>query len=161
MVEGDRDSLGNFIKLVKLNDSTSSEELANSADFKSYTNATPHQHIIHTKVVLDNAFNLRHDALLQIILGFQNSRRSEFGDVLKPTQAGLDLDLHTFSYDIKYHFPLMHKWNISLGIGGMQQQNKNTGIEFLIPDYTLFSSGIFCMAKRNQRKANFQCGCSY
>ena len=159
LVEGDRDSMGNFIKLVKLNDSTSSEELANSADFKSYTNETPHQHIIHTKVVLDNAFNLRHDALLQMILGFQNSRRSEFGDVLKPTQAGLDLDLHTFTYDIKYHFPQLHKWYISLGIGGMQQQNKNTGIEFLIPDYTLFSSGIFLYGKKEiSEKLTFNAG---
>ena len=34
------------------------------------------------------------------------------------------------------------------GIGGMWQQSKNEGSEFLVPAYTLFDAGIFAIAHK-------------
>ena len=56
--------------------------------------------------------------------------------------AALDMNLKTFSYDLKYNFPKLKKFEIILGLQGMYQTNKNYGEEILIPDATINDNGL-------------------
>ena len=62
-------------------------------------------------------------------------------------EAALQMELSTFNYDIKYHFPKSKSVAIIAGVQGMIQTNRNFGEELLIPnaqinDFGVFSTGI-------------------
>lgn len=48
--------------------------------------------------------------------------------------AALEMQLNTFTYDLKYHFPKRGKFETIAGIQGLHQTNVNHGEEILIPD---------------------------
>jgi len=159
--EGERDSAtGQFTKAIALNDSTEGEALATPDDLQSYSPFTPYQEIHHYKAVLNNSFVVG-DGLLKAILGFQQNQRKEFADILKKDQYGLFLLLNTFTYDFRYNLPEKNNLSITVGIGGMEQNSKNKGTEFLIPDYTLFDIGFFTVAKKNLGQFDISAGLRY
>ena len=49
-------------------------------------------------------------------------------------EPALDMKLNTFSYNLKYNFPKLNKFETILGLQGMYQTNENYGEEILIPD---------------------------
>ena len=100
------------------------------------------QRIIHTKVVSDNIFSLG-GGTLKAIAGYQRNYRREFED----GEAALAMRLHTVNYDVRYALPeFSRRLKINTGVGGMWQQNVNSGEERLIPDYRLFDFGAFITA---------------
>ena len=119
------------------------------------------QKIRHTKVVSDNQWNIGNGKLLAIV-GYQNNWRREFeNENLNPNlnlNVGvpvpvLNMRLHTINYDVRYQWrlgteTLAEPWKLSVGVGGMWQQNKNSGEEALIPDYRLFDMGGFVTASK-------------
>ena len=54
----------------------------------------------------------------------------------------LDMKLKTLSYDLKYNFAKMGKFETIVGIQGMFQNNKNFGEEILIPDARISDAGL-------------------
>ncbi|MCP4883176.1 MAG: TonB-dependent receptor [Flavobacteriales bacterium] len=56
--------------------------------------------------------------------------------------AALDMKLKTFSYDLKYNFAKMGKFETIAGVQGMYQENKNYGEEILIPDAIINDIGF-------------------
>lgn len=148
MVEGDRDDLGHFTKLVDDN-GTEEETAATHDDFLSYQPFVPRQHITHNKLVWDNSLYLNNHSRLTLTLGLQQNLRREFGEISAPGEPGLDLRLNTLNYDVKYFLPDWQGWQTAAGINGMIQQNKNLGDEFLIPDYHLFDLGAFFYARKD------------
>lgn len=125
---------------------------------KSYGKALPFQQIHHYKAVLDNSIRLG-DGALKAILGYQLNHRQEFEN--SPDECGLNLALHTMTYDVHYDWAQMMGWQFSVGMNGMYQQSENQGVEFLIPDYQLFDYGVFAMASRQVGKMNFSGGVRY
>jgi iron complex outermembrane receptor protein len=157
LVEGDRDdATGKFLKLVNDN-GVESEEIATDKDFKSTDPFIPRQRIQHSKIVTDNSFNIRKDRLT-LTLGYQHNQRQEFGNILDPAEKSLFFDLNTVNYNIQYHFAQQKNWKTSIGVNGMQQTNKNKGIEVLIPEYSLFDIGGFIYTQKKIDKLTLSGG---
>lgn len=112
---------------------------------RTYSIAAPFQQIKHYKAVLDNNFYIG-DNYLKALLGYQQNRRQEYEDA---DECELDFQLHTINYDLRYVMPDLGGWKTNLGMGGMYQQSKNLGEEFLIPAYNLFDIGAFATASKS------------
>lgn len=73
-------------------------------------------------------------------VGFTYNDRKEFeDDDIVPT---LQMVLKTFSYDAKYNFPKIGKFETIVGIQGLNQTNTNSGEEQLIPDAITNDIGV-------------------
>jgi iron complex outermembrane recepter protein len=147
LIEGDRDSTGNFI--FGLADGT--EKIADNNDLEGYKIGFPHQTINHNRVSLNNYFILN-NATINADFAFQNNKRKEYGDVTKPNDKALYFDLNTFNYNIRFNLAEKNGWETSFGFGGMQQSNTNKGLEFLIPAYNLFDIGAFLFTQKTFNK---------
>lgn len=147
LVEGERDSLGHFVKQQVINDSTVEAVTVSDADLSGYHLDIPRQHIRHLRVQSDSKFFIGKQSIATSF-AFQQNTRSEFGDPLAPTTTELQFLLNTINYDVKWFLPDYGGWQTALGIGGMQQQNTNKGEEQLIPDYNLFDAGIFAVTQK-------------
>ncbi len=106
---------------------------------KTKKTAYPKQGVYNNLLSLNNVFFFK-NSKLDVDLGYIANDRSEFAD---SDIAVLHLKLKTLNYDAKYHLPKLGKIETILGIQGMQQTNKNSGIEYLIPDATTNDFGVF------------------
>ncbi len=100
---------------------------------------SPFQQIHHYKVVWDQMLRIG-NGQLKTLFGYQQNRRQEYEE---PEECGLDFQLHTFNYDLRYVTPEWNGWLGNLGVNGMWQQSRNLGDEYLIPAYHLFDMGLF------------------
>jgi iron complex outermembrane receptor protein len=155
IAEGERDSItGAF---VKPSPNGQSMIPASSADYKSYSPEVPFQQVNHYKALIDNSIYLGQGNLMAS-LGFQQNRRKEFADTANPDKYQLYFLLNTLNYNLRYAFPEMNNYNISVGVNGMWQQSKNKGEEFLVPAYSLFDAGFFAVLKKTAGKFDFAGG---
>lgn len=146
MVEGERNESGAFIK----EEHNNHIQLAEDADFKRITPFEPYQKVNHFKITSSNSFDIA-AAKLDILLAWQKNNRQEFGHVHNdelPSEESHNgpvahFDLQTINYNVFYKLPAFDFWKITLGINGMQQNNKNLAAEKIIPDYSLFDIGVF------------------
>lgn len=118
----------------------------------------PYQGINHYRAALNSNFILG-KGQLKTVFAFQNNQRKEFEE--SGQEPGLDLDLKSYTYDLKYHFPNLGKWEPAFGVQGMYQDNVNKGEEFLIPDYNSNNVGAFVYLKRNFEKGAINIGARY
>ena len=118
---------------------------------KSYGKSQPFQHVYHYKAVWDNSVRLG-SGQLKAIVGYQQNRRQEFEE--SEDEYALYFLLHTLNYDLRYQLELDGGWKLAAGIGGMYQQSKNKGDEYLIPAYHLFDIGAFATASKQLGKWN-------
>jgi iron complex outermembrane recepter protein len=131
------------------------------SELNSYAIEPLHQHVQHYRAFLTNHFILGRGSL-DVNLGFQSSIRQEFSHPLLPDVPGLYLQLHSYTYDIKYSLPSVNNWNITTGINGMYQQNTSTnGTDFIIPNYNQFDVGAFAVAKKTYGKLDIAGGARY
>ena len=157
MTEGERDPL-------------TGDLISESSNMKTYHKALPYQQIHHYKAVLDNSFSLG-GGLLKFTLGYQQNRRQEYEDEHEHEDEhegegdhegehehehhsdtpGLDLRLHTVTYDARYSYNVFEGWKLTAGLGGMWQQSQNLGNEYLIPDFHLFDIGAYATASKDLR----------
>ncbi len=155
IVEGERDSItGAFVK-----PSANGESMfpVGSNEYKSYTPEIPFQQINHYKALIDNSFYLGHGNL-KASLGFQQNHRKEFANTAKPDEYELYFLLNTLNYSLRFAFPEINNYNISVGANGMWQQSENKGIKFLVPAYQLFDAGVFGILKKTAGNFDFAGG---
>ena len=112
------------------------------SDETTYRHGMPYQQVKHYKAVLDNAVALA-GGRLNLLLAYQQNRRKEYEEIESPNDYGLFLKLHTFNYNAHYVTAPMGLWKVTAGVNGMYQRSVNGGVEFLIPDYSLFDIGVF------------------
>jgi iron complex outermembrane recepter protein len=143
MIEGERDSNGNFTRMINEDSSVT----ASAAELNSYSIHTPYQRVRHHRILLNNQFFIG-KSRLTVSASYQLNRRQEFGDPLAHSDYSLYFYLPTLTYDLKYFFPERNGWKHSVGFSGMYQQNKNKGIEFLIPSYSLNDNGFFVFSQK-------------
>ncbi|HYG15662.1 MAG TPA: TonB-dependent receptor [Bacteroidia bacterium] len=155
--EGERDSLGNFIKPLVINDTTIEETAASENDLRSYDLNVPRQQINHYRAWLHNLLVFK-KSRLGINLSWQQNQRKEFGDPVNPEQYEPYFVLNTITYDVKYYLPQKSGWNTTAGISGMVQSNSNKGTEFIIPGYALFDYGLFAVTRRTFGKLSVSGG---
>jgi iron complex outermembrane receptor protein len=131
-----------------------------NADGKDYDSDIPFQKINHLKVVLNSSIIIN-NGTLKTIMGFQQNKRREFGEILFPDEAGLHFLLNTINYDLRYIFPEKNNYNFTVGINGMSQGSFNEGTEYLVPEYSLFDAGVFAIARKNIGKVDISGGIRY
>ncbi len=159
LVEGDRDSNGNFTR-IKNENGNEIETTATDNELNSYRLYIPNQNIRHFRVSSTSNFYLN-ESRVQLNIGYQRNQRKEFGNVLQENRAELYFDLQTINYNLIYFFPSLREWEFSAGTTGMVQQNKNRGKEFLIPEYQSFDWGAFGFVKRPIGKLDLAGGLRY
>ena len=148
VTEGLRDALGHFTFEKPDGLGSTLEVTAKTDDLNSRSIGFPHQVINHQRVISNNHF-LLNKGTIDIDLGFQNNKRREYGDVLNPDNTALYFDLSTFNYSARYNIEDIKGWELAMGVSGMQQQNVNRGLEFLIPNYKLFDMGGFVFTEKH------------
>jgi len=153
LIEGERDSDGFFTKEL----AGGIIERATTADFKTTTPLIPYQHIRHFKIASDNNIKMGRNKL-SLNIGFQQNQREEFGNPDAPDESSLFFNLKTITYTAQFHLAEIKGWKISIGINGMQQDNKNKGAEQLIPDYDLFDFGIYGYSQKTIKKITLSGG---
>ncbi len=99
----------------------------------------PKQGIFNHLLSLNSIFYLK-NSKLDLDLGYIANDRSEFEN---SNDATLHMKLKTINYNIKYHLPKTGKIETILGVQGMNQTNKNSGEEYLIPDAITTDFGVF------------------
>ncbi len=148
ITKGERDDFG-FFTFAKPDGFGSTEDVtATTTDLNSRSIGFPRQVINHQRVISNNYFVLN-KGTLNVDVGFQNNKRREYGDVLNPDNTALYFDLSTFNYSARYNIEDIRGWELAFGASGMQQKNVNRGLEFLIPDYSLFDIGGFVFAEKH------------
>lgn len=160
--DGTRDSLtGRFLRSVAVGRAVDTRP-ATDAELRGYTLYSPYQRINHLRVGIDNNFILGDQGgRLTLQVNYQQSRRREFGNVLAPDQPGLHFFLRTVDYNVRYFMPEKAGFTTAVGVSGMQQQNQNLGIEFLIPGYQLNDLGVFALTKKRVGRLDLSGGLRY
>lgn len=150
LVEGERDSLGRFIAPVAVNDTLAKVFLPSDAELSGYKNSIgiPFQRIYHNRIALLNSIFFG-ESKLSVDASWQQNRRREYADILKPDDVELYFLLTTWNVDAKYLLPEFDHWNFSTGISTQYQKNTNHGAEFLIPEYSMFDVGGFVFVQKD------------
>jgi iron complex outermembrane receptor protein len=130
----------------------------NNDDARSRKLDLPFQDINHYRAAL-NSNLLLGGGQLKTTLAYQKNIRKEYEE--RKDEPGLNLDLNSLTYDVKYSFANGGVWEPTLGIQGMHQENTNNGDEFLIPDYVSDNIGAFAYLKRNFAKGAVNAGIRY
>lgn len=109
----------------------------------------PNQHTEHWKA-LSNTNLLIGRNWLEMDAGYQFNHRREHSvphaHGLGPRPEGtteLELKLHTFSLNLRYHLEHSDKLKSVAGLSGQLQQNGFGGFRFLVPEYNSFTAGAF------------------
>jgi len=108
----------------------------------------PKQEINHFKIVSNTqVFHKR--GFVEIDLGYQHNNRRELslphahGLVTTPQgNLALQLQLETFTANVRTPLFSSEKWKILSGINIQVQKNKRSGYEFLIPDFNASQGGL-------------------
>ena len=159
--DGSRDSAtGKFTKQITEIDTL--RPIVSNNELKSYSIDGNYQHIRHYRVYSNNSFTLGKAGRLGLNLAYQNSHRQEFSHPEMLSIPGLDLNLNTYNYDVKYFAPELNGWNITLGVNGMYQKNNvEKGTDFIIPSYHQFDIGPFVYVKKTINKIDVSGGVRY
>lgn len=151
LVEGERDSAtGKFVEAAG--------NIVSDDDLKSRKLFLPNQNIRHTKLSSVNSFFMGSSSL-KLNLGYQHNDRREFED--DENNPALFFHLVTGTYDVKYYLPEYKNMQTVFGVQGMNQQNRNRGEEYLIPEYELNDGGVFISAKKSTEKFTLNAGVRY
>lgn len=165
MPEGERDSTGQFIKLIKLNDSTIGDVVVSSADLKGYTFHIPYQYVQHYRFQNYSVFNLSYKSKIISNIGYEYNIRNEFGpeklleeDTDNQNIGNLSMHLHSVPFQFKYLRTLDSTQILSIGTTGMGQRNINKGEELLIPEYALLDVGAYMFYQKTYNNWAFAGG---
>jgi iron complex outermembrane receptor protein len=157
IIEGERDSAsGRFITPVYENQILS-DSILNDNALKSYQSWVPYQIVNDARLIWSGNVILQKGAI-KWISGWQQNNRKEYTDPVAPQMVGLYLRLNTFNYNAKYEIENKKHWLWTGGASGMLQFSENKGIEFLIPDYTLFENGLYLSAHKNYDHFSIETG---
>jgi iron complex outermembrane receptor protein len=148
LIEGERDSAtGKFLN-------ADGEVVSNNEALKR-TIDLPFQRINHVKLSSVSSIFIK-NGNLKITAGWQQNNRKEFS--FSDVNPGLAFQLNTYSLDTKYYFPEKHGFESVVGLTMLAQQNKNLGVEYLIPDYKQQDVGGFFSLKKNLEKITLNAG---
>ena len=149
--DGSRDSLSRrFTRQVLENDrdDVKNRPLVSNDELHSYRIGDLRQRIRHYRVFNRSTVQVG-GGELRLLLGAQQNQRQEFNHPTAPEQAGLALQLTTYSYDARYLLPAWRGLEITLGGNGMTQINRHQqATDFPIPNYNLYDLGGFGLLKR-------------
>jgi iron complex outermembrane recepter protein len=158
--DGSRDSATRkFTK--QITDSDIYRPIVPESELNSYGIPTLHQHVQLYRIYDNSNIALGNGNLL-ISLGWQYSHRREFTHPQDAATPGLNLELHTYTYDIKYNFTIGTGYETSVGVNGMYQNNAlGYSTDFPIPAYHQFDIGPFFIEKKKFGKLDLLAGARF
>jgi iron complex outermembrane receptor protein len=155
--DGSRDSATRKFT-YQITDADTVRPIVPGSVLNSYSIPTLHQHVQLYRIYNVSSFALGTGSLL-VNLGWQYSHRREFTHPQNPDVPGLNLELHTYTYDIKYNFTIGHGYETSVGVNGMYQDNAlGYSTDFPIPAYHQFDIGPFFVEKKSFGKLDITGG---
>jgi iron complex outermembrane receptor protein len=158
--DGSRDSVTRqFTK--QITDADTYRPIVPASELNSYAIPALHQHVQLYRVYDNSSFNLGSGNLL-VNLGYEYSHRREFTHPEDPATPGLNLELASYTYDVKYNFEIGKGYETTLGINGMYQNNGlGYSTDFPIPAYHQFDFGPFFILKKTYGKLDLSGGLRY
>lgn len=132
--------------------------IVSKSDARTRSLNLPFQNINHYRAAL-NSNVLLGGGQLKSTFAFQRNIRKEFEETKE--EPGLNLGLNSYTYDVKYSFANHGTWEPTIGLQGMYQTNRNSGEEFLVPDYNSNNIGAFAYLKRNFENGAINAGVRY
>ncbi|MGY4538946.1 TonB-dependent receptor [Mucilaginibacter gilvus] len=158
--DGSRDSLTRkFTKQITEDDAF--RTIVSPSELNSYKIPVLHQHVQLYRIYNNNNFILGNGNLI-VNLGYQFSHRREFTHPEDAAIAGLNLQLSTYTYDVKYNYTLGNDYDVSVGVNGQYQNNKiGNATDFPIPAYHQFDIGPFAIIKKSFEKLDLSIGLRY
>jgi iron complex outermembrane receptor protein len=158
--DGSRDSLTRKFT-YQITDADTSRPIVPASVLNSYNIPTLHQHVQLYRIYDVSNFALGKGNLL-VNLGYQYSHRREFTHPQDGATPGLNLELHSYTYDVKYNFSIGNGYETSVGVNGMYQNNAlGFGTDFPIPAYHQFDIGPFFVVKKSFGKLDLSGGARY
>ncbi|MBB3187109.1 TonB-dependent receptor [Microbacter margulisiae] len=159
--DGSRDSLTRQFT-YQITDADTYRPIVPASMLDSYATPALHQHVQMYNIYDNSSFNIGNNTLL-LNLGYQYSHRREYTHPQNPSVPGLNLELHTLNYDLKYNFTPGNNYETTIGLNGMYQDNKlgKNSTDFPIPAYRLFDIGAFVFAKKSFGKVDVSAGGRY
>lgn len=155
--DGSRDSITRqFTK--QITDADTYRPIVSPSELNSYTIPTLHQHVQLYRIYDNSNFNVGNGTLV-VNLGYQFSHRREYTHPEDATIPGLNLQLSTYTYDVKYNFDLAKGYETTVGVNGMYQNNTlGYSTDFPIPAYHQFDIGPFFVIKKSFGKLDLSGG---
>lgn len=147
IIDGTRDSFGNFTQSALLNGKLVKQTLSKEALENPTINPSNSQQLENYKISWNNYLNLG-KSTLSFNLAYSQNRRKEYGNIFKPFQADLYFFLETLYYDARFNFPEKNNFETTIGTNGMLQKMNNRGNETLYPNFNLFDNGVFVFTKK-------------
>jgi iron complex outermembrane receptor protein len=107
----------------------------------------PDQKVKHDLVAWHTDISLPNNARLETSYGFQHNNRQEFDNhgFAVGARPAFALELFTHTLDIHYHHAPIGPFAGTIGVSGMRQGNLSPGRSFLIPQYRLYTGGVFAL----------------
>jgi iron complex outermembrane receptor protein len=158
--DGSRDSLTRKFT-QQITDDDAERPIVPESALNSYAIPTLHQHVQLYRIYDNSNFHIGNGNLL-VNLGYQYSHRREFTHPTEGSIPGLNLELSSYTYDIKYNFEIGNGFETTLGVNGMYQHNGlGYSTDFPIPAYNQFDIGPFAVIKKSFGKLDLSGGVRY
>ena len=155
--DGSRDSLSRKFT-YQISDADTVRPIVPESVLNSYDIPVLHQHVQLSRIYNNTRIHLGNGNLL-VNLGYQFSHRREFTHPTEPDTPGLNLQLTTYTYDVKYDFTSGKGYETTFGVNGMYQNNSlGFGTDFPIPAYKQFDFGPFFVIKKTFGKLDLSGG---
>ncbi|SDT64176.1 iron complex outermembrane recepter protein [Mucilaginibacter mallensis] len=158
--DGSRDSLTRqFTK--QITDADTYRPVVPASELNSYDLPVLHQHVQLYRIYDNSNFIIGNGNLI-VNLGYQYSHRREFTHPEDADIPGLNLQLTTYTYDVKYNFNIAKTYETTIGVNGMYQNNTlGYSTDFPIPAYHQFDIGPFFVVKKSFGKLDLSGGARY
>jgi iron complex outermembrane receptor protein len=129
------------------------------AQSTSKTHTYPYQDLTNKMVSLNTIIFLPNSKITSTF-GYTVNDRKEIEEIATTTNPlpALNLNLKTYSYDVKWHLPKLENFESIIGIQGMHQKNKTLGVDVLIPNAQTNDFGIFLTGNYTLKENSFQGG---
>ena len=158
--DGSRDPLTRqFTK--QISDADTIREVVPESELNSYGLPVLHQHVQLYRIY-DNSNFIIGSGNLAVNVGYEYSHRREFTHPQDADIPGLNLQLTSLTYDVKYDFNIAKDYETTIGVNGMYQSNTlGYSTDFPIPAYHQFDVGPFFVVKKTFGKLDISGGARY
>lgn len=159
IIEGERDSTGNFITPQLKQGMIVSRQNTDSV-YKLYALQYPQQDIFHQKV-LTNTRIFAGKQNIKLLFAYQENIRKEIGTAFQLDAPDLWMRLRTGTYQVQFNRDYKKNQHLSLGTSGMLQSSGNFGATQLIANYRLADAGAYALFFGEWKDIYWQTGLRY